>query len=268
MVLRGAFFAGAIYGFGPFMLGLGKYHPAAGLMAAAIPWLFLPAAFGPGGNKRWLRVPLAMVPILAIIGFFWLSAQLRLFAMPIQVKLRISDLAGLLLPLVSAKRAMTLIGFYHVPIAGLMVGLALLWKGKRYGVMAILTAGLVLGFCDGFLNVSPVMWLSLPVLCSCVIIGEGLEAITLAGAADKKWVLVTTVVMGGLAVAALILFPGFGFLGLEEAKMYLLGAVSVGIIFFVAQGKLRLHRVRWIVLCSAMAVDIFLGAVFVVDKVF
>ena len=35
-----SFFAGAIYGFGPFMLGLAKFHPAAGLLAAAIPWLF------------------------------------------------------------------------------------------------------------------------------------------------------------------------------------------------------------------------------------
>ena len=33
----GSFFAGAIYGFGPFLLGLAKFHPTAGLLAAGIP---------------------------------------------------------------------------------------------------------------------------------------------------------------------------------------------------------------------------------------
>src|SRR4030042_501778 len=45
----GSFFAGALYGFGPFTLGLARFHPTAGLLAAAIPWLFWPAVFGPGG---------------------------------------------------------------------------------------------------------------------------------------------------------------------------------------------------------------------------
>ena len=43
----GSLFAGLIYGFGPFVLWLGKFHLTAGFLAATIPWLFLPAAFGP-----------------------------------------------------------------------------------------------------------------------------------------------------------------------------------------------------------------------------
>ena len=39
----GSLFAGAIYGFGPFTLGMAKFHPAAGLLVAIIPLLFWPA---------------------------------------------------------------------------------------------------------------------------------------------------------------------------------------------------------------------------------
>ena len=39
-------FAGVIYGFGPFALGLAKFHPTAGFLVATIPWLFCPAVFG------------------------------------------------------------------------------------------------------------------------------------------------------------------------------------------------------------------------------
>ena len=65
-----SFFAGALYGFGPFTLGLAKFHPAAGFLAAAVPWLFCPAAFGPRAGWRWLRVPFSVLPFLAIV-LFW-----------------------------------------------------------------------------------------------------------------------------------------------------------------------------------------------------
>ncbi|MFC1677087.1 hypothetical protein ACFL3G_08505 [Planctomycetota bacterium] len=275
----GSFFAGAIYGFGPFMLGLAKYHPTAGLLVAAIPWLFCPSVFGPRGKKRWIRVPLSLLPAFAIIAFFYLSMQYRLFPIPIQVKLRLADMSGLLVPLVSAKRGLTLLGFYHVPVAGVVMGFALLWKARRLGVMTIFIVGTILAFCDGFLNVSPLIWLSFPVLCCSVIIGEGLQTLTLAGTADKKWILITAVVLGMLAITTLLFatkyFQTFAGLGdnyaklmTEAAKMYILAAIATAIIFFMTQANLRVHRIRWILLCSAMAIDIFLGAGFIVDRIF
>jgi len=65
-----SFFAGAIYGFGPFTLSLAKFHPATGLLAASIPWLFCPAAFIPKTKWRWLSWPLAALPFLAVLLFF------------------------------------------------------------------------------------------------------------------------------------------------------------------------------------------------------
>ena len=50
----GSFFAGALYGFGPFALGLANFHPTAGLLAAIVPWLFCPAVFGPKAEWQWI----------------------------------------------------------------------------------------------------------------------------------------------------------------------------------------------------------------------
>ncbi len=274
----GSFFAGAIYGFGPFTLGLAKYHPTAGLLAASIPWLFCPAAFGPKGRWRWVNWPLATLPFLVVLLFFQISAHYRLFVVPIRAKLHSADLAGLLAPLVMAERNAASIGFYHVPIAALIMGFAMLLAARRLSVIAILLLGTVLAFCNSLLGVSPIIWLSIAVLCCSVIIGAGIQGLASAGYADRKWVLLTAMIMAALSIVTLLLatkyfqiFAGLGAkyakLLVETAKMYILGSVAAIIIFFIARAKLQLRWLRWIVLCSAMAIDIFLGARFIVDRI-
>jgi hypothetical protein len=275
----GSFFAGAIYGFGPFALGLAGYHPTAGFLAAAMPWLFLPAAFGPKTRWRWLRVPLSALPFLAILLFFQVSAYYRLFAIPTQTRLHLADLAGLLAPLVMISKGITGIGFYHVPIAALVIGFSMLIAARRFGPICVFAVGTVLAFCDSFFNISPVIWLAMPVLCCSVLIGAGVQGLASAGFADRKWVLAATVIMGVLAIIALLLateyfqvFAGLGTgyarLFVETAEMYILGAVAMAILYFMARAKLRIAPLRLVILCSAMAVDIFLGARFIVDKIF
>ena len=89
----------------------------------------------------------------------------------------------------------------------------------------------------------------------------------------------TAVIMLALSLMALLLatryfeiFAGlgdkYGKLFTETAKMYILGAIPVAIVFFMARAKLRLCWLRWILLCSAAAADIFLGARFIVDGIF
>ena len=52
----GSLLAGLLYGFGPFLLGLAKFHPASSLLAAGVPWLFVPAAASrPSPKARCLR---------------------------------------------------------------------------------------------------------------------------------------------------------------------------------------------------------------------
>jgi hypothetical protein len=277
-IFAGSFFSGAIYGFGPFVLGLAGYHPTAGFLAAIIPWLFLPAVFGPKLKWRWLRVLLSGIPFFAILLFFQALAKLRLFAIPIQTELNLVDLAGLLAPLVAAKQNLTLVGFYHIPIAALVVGFSMLLAARRFGVMIIFSLGAVLAFCNPLFNVSPVIWLAIPVLCCSVLIGVGTQGLVSAGSADRKWVLMSAVIMIVLSVITLLLatkyagaFAGLGTgyakLFTETAKMYILGAIATGIIFFMARAKLRVHWLRLAILCSAMVVDIFLGARFIVDNI-
>ncbi len=275
----GSFFAGAIYGFGPFVLGLAGYHPTAGFLAATVPWLFWPARLGFNRKWRWLRWPLSTLPFLAILLYFQLLAHLRLFIIPIQAKLHLADLLSLPVPLVMAKQSLVLVGFYHIPIAPLIIGLAMLLAARRFSVMVVFAIGMILAFCHSFLNTSPIIWLAIPTLCCSILIGVGICGLASAGRADRKWVLVTSIIMMILAVVTLLLatkyfqvFLGFGSsyarVFTDTGKMYILGAVTTAIIFFMAGAKLRVRWLRLVLLSSAMAVDIFLGARFIVDTIF
>lgn len=273
-----SFFAGAIYGFGSFTLGLAKFHPTTGLMAAAIPWLFCPAVFGSKTKWRWLCVPFSVIPFVVIPLIFQISSYYRLFPIMIHNKLHLADLVGLLVPLISAQRGMNLIGFYHVPIAALIIGFSILLTARRLGIIIIFSIGTILAFCDSFLNVSPIIWLSIPVLCCSVLIGVGMQGLICAGFADRKWVLADAVVMSILAIVTLLLATkyfqtflslgsGYAKLFAEAAKMYILGAITLAAVFFIARAQLRIRLLREFLFCVAIALDIFLGAQFIADRI-
>lgn len=282
----GSFLAGAVYGFGPYFLGLAKFHAAAGLLAASIPWLFVPAALLERKRGKWLGMPLLLLPFVVILLFFYLSAGRRLFAAPLQVDVRPSDLAGFIAPLALVSRSTALLGLYHVPVAAFVLGLAMMWKAHRYVILAILPAGLLLAFSKSFVEpgriawvgVSPILWLSIPMAWCAVLSGIGLQGLIEAGFADKKWILAAVITLGILAIAALLLAAdcfqiilglgdGYGRLFVQAAQVYLVGAVATAIIFFMTRQKLRLHWLRWAILCTALGVDIFLGARYIVDKI-
>jgi hypothetical protein len=274
----GSFFAGAIYGFGPYVLGLAKFHPTAGFLAAVIPWFFCPAAFIGKNRWRWAALPLSALPFLAILLFFRVSAHYGLFAVPIQTRLRLADLLGLFAPLVAANRNLVPLGFCHVPVAPLLMGFAMLLAARRIGIIAIFCLGTVPAFCSSFFGVSPIVWLSIPAVCCSVLVGAGVQGLASAGFADRKWVLLISIILGTFAIAALFLATKYFqiFLGLaaeyarlftQTGKMYILGAVAVGIIFFIIRAKLRVTVIRLIILSAAMAIDIFFSARFIVDKI-
>ena len=273
-----SFFAGAIYGFGPFVLSLAKFHPTAGLLAAAIPWMFCPAALGFKFKWPQLRIPLAILPFLMILLFFQAAQYCRLFAIPLQTRLTPADLAALLAPLVMVNRTNALISFYHVPIAPLIMGFYILLTSRRYNIIAIFCLGLALSFCPPFLSISPVIWFTIPALCSSILIGAGIQALIYSGRADRKWMLAVLIIMLTLAIVALLLatkyfqtFMGLGAtcanLFVQTAKMYLAASAATAIIFIIAHGKFRLHWMRIILLALAMTIDIFLAAQFITDKI-
>ena len=242
-----------------------------------MPWLFLPAAFGPKAKWRWVSWLLAVLPFLAIILFFQASKRFGLFAIPIQSKLNLADLRGLAAPTVLATRDCSLIGFYHIPIASMVMGFSMLLAAKRYGVMAILVLGAAAVFFDPFFGVSPIIWATIAMVCCSVIIGVGTQGIISTGSADRQWLLTAIIVLGALAVIVLLaavgyydtvagLGAGYGKLLVETAKMYILGAIAIAVIFFLAKANLRVRIIRIAIIASAMAIDIFLGARFIVDQ--
>ena len=273
-------FAGAIYGFGPFILGLSKYHPSAGLLVASIPWLFCPIAFCFKEKSRLLRIPLVVLPFLAMVVFFQVTTHYRLFAVSTQAKLHLADLTGLFAPLITAKQGINLIGFYHIPIAGLVIGFCMMLAARRYSVIFVIVLGIALSFCDSlnsYLEVSPIMWLTIPTLCCSVLIGEGMQGLASAGYSDRVWVLFTVVIMAGLSILSLLLATKYfqTFLGLgagyarvftRAGKLYALGAIMAAIIFFMIRAKLRMQFLRRLIICSAMGVDIYIGAIYIIDR--
>jgi hypothetical protein len=274
----GRFFAGVIYGFGPFMLFLARFHPTAGSMAAIVPWLFLPAVFGPKGKRQWIRVLLAILPFVIIVGLFRLADWYGLYPIPTQIKIRFEDLLSILAPAALINRVDVPIGFYHTTIGALIIGFAMLFAARRYSIMVIFASGVVLLLFDSFSGAARIIWLTVPLLCCSVLIGEGIEGIIHCGYSDRKWILASAVVLLACAIITLIfgtkashVFAGLGLrytrLFIEAAQMYVVGAIATGVVFFLARGKSRLVWLRAAIVCSAIAVDTFLGAGHIVDSV-
>ena len=285
----GSLLAGAVYGFGPFLLALGRFHPTAGLLAAIIPWLFMPAAFV-GRQRRGLACVLAVLPFVAVVLFFLVfrfDAEHRFFAAPLQSELRPTDLVGFIAPLVMFSRTAVLPSLYHISIAPLVLGLGMIVKARRYGILIIIAAGLALTFCRSYLGpgpvawlgVSPILWLSIPLVCLAVLAGVGLQGLMEAGASDRWWVLLIAACLAAAAAITLVLArkyfevmlglaEGYARLFVQAAKMYLMGVVAMLIVFIMARQEMRLRPLRWAVLAAALGLDIFLGARYIVDKIF
>jgi len=283
-VFPAPFFAGLVYGFGSLALGLGIYHPLTGLLIAIVPWLFCPVAFWPRRGS-WLRAIISVLffvlPFFLVVLLFWISSKQGLFPIPRQAKLHLSDLCGLVVPLATRGGRFVFVGFYHVPLAALMMGLFMFFAVHRLWPMVVFAIGLVLAFCDSILSVSPIIWAALPVLCCSILVGTGMQGLVSATTADKKWVLICGVIMAVITLTTLAFAMGlqirlFKFgpaveaakLLVVSAKMSAMGTLAVAIIFFIIRAKLRAHWLRWIILCAAAGIDILISAPIIIDKIF
>ncbi len=279
----GSCLAGIIYGFGPYMFGLAKFHPVIGLLVAAMPWLFCPAAFGIFSvNRKWLNYIFSLIPFLAIVLFFQAAEITKLYPASLQAKLKPDELYSLLAPLVAAKLGTTLIGFYHVPLAALIMGLSMLISARRYSIIMIIASSITLTFSNQInssLQISPIIWLSISSLCFSIIIGAGFQGLASGGFGDRKWILANSIILGIFAIVTLLLAAnyfqvilsladGYARLFVETAKFYLLGAVVLLICFFMTCGKVKMHLLREIIISAAMAIDIFISAGFIIDRLF
>ena len=271
-------FAGAIYGFSPFALGFAAYHPFAGISLAMTGWLFCPAAFWTDWTRlsrnnfqaKIITTFLSILPFLIIGLFFWTLAHRQVgpfFPLPKNLKLYLLNMTGLVVPLAMEPHNF-IFGFYHIPtIVGLM-GFFIYFSSRRTGALIIALAGLFLAAYDSILQVSPIVWALIPMLFCSVMTGLGTQAIAWAGQNDRKWILICTVIAVALAAATYYLSFRFHSPYLEAAKMYTTAAVLMATIFFMAKAKVRWHFLRWLILCTALGIDILAGAKAIVDQIF
>jgi hypothetical protein len=260
------------------MLSLGKFHPAVSILAAAIPWAFLPAVYGPVGRYRWLRIMLVLLPFLLIVAFFKFSESIRFFAIPIQIHWNRYDFAGLIAPIATAGLNTVSLGFYHCPVAPLIIGFVMLIKAVRPAVLLLLASGMTLTVAPSFLGVSPVMWATIPSLCCAVLIGVGTEALIYAAKSDKTTVLSVTAAVAVLAVIVLFLavrcqgiFAGLGEGYARQfvwsAKMYVTATAMLAVIFATMMLDFRYKPLRMLLVTAGLAVDIYLGAILMTGKI-
>ncbi|MBU1259935.1 MAG: hypothetical protein KJ757_06920 [Planctomycetes bacterium] len=263
---------GAIFGFGTFACSFYCYHPAAGLVNAFLPWFFMPAVF----FYHWAKFKpnivaifsglFLLLPILFVLSAYEVAAGMQFYPVPLNTTLTVQSLTGLIDP-TGVKPDIFAPGFYHVSIAGLVIGFILLIRTSRIWTIILFVAAVFAAFFTPILNVPPAIWVSVPVLICSLLIAEGLEALVLSGASDSKWLLVSVAVLL-LAILFNILLTSRTGVFPQSVGLYGIGVVTVLLIYFIAQSKLAWHGTRMLVLYPAIFIDIIISTRYIIGRIF
>jgi len=269
---------GAAYGFGPFALSFGAFHPLAGLSIVMVPWLLLPSVYwhrgkSPDAIRFCVRALLSLLPFAGIVLLFWLPAQQwagPVFLMQMDLALTANDFANLIFPLRSSG-GIVVFGLYHGALVFALMGIFVYIKLQRVTVLIPIAAGLVLAFWEPILQVSPIVWAAFPILFLSVLCGLGFQALSYAGKADTKWILFC-------AIAASVLAAFAAGLGIRvvvvrrlfelTATLYALTAAALWILLALVRLNLRWPWFKWAVLTTAMIIDLIFSARYLADKLF
>lgn len=263
---------GAVYGFGTYACSLLCYHPFAGLVYALLPWTFVPAVF----FYRWANLDrlntkiisglLVLLPILFILAAYNFAAKIYFYPLPANSHLLFSSLLGVIDPIGQKSDAFAF-GFYHVCIAGLVMGFAVLLQTGRFGIIFLFAAALFAAFYKPFLNVPPAVWAAPAVLICSVLIASGLETIILAGPGDAKWLVATVGILLMFSVADVFITHHHSVIPISAA-LYGMSAVSLLAIYFIAGSNLSWHLLRMFILYAAVFIDIFVSTKHNIDIIF
>jgi hypothetical protein len=269
-----SFFAGIIYGFGPFASAFYcGYHPFAALIYAALPWTFIPAVFlhkltkADDKTTNLLAAVLSLLPFVFVIVCFTLAAmpKYRLIPIPIGTAVSIKSLIGLISP-ADIKFDDFSIGFYHVPLAALAVGLILFFKTRRFWIAVLFLSAVFLSLYKPLLDVPSVFWLSFVVLICSLIIAEGFEAIVLAGKADANWLLLSALIL--LLQLSLSFALGQSQAFPLSAAISAIAVIAVLFIFFISRTGFAMHYLRMAALYSVALLDVVIVTRTIIDKIF
>ena len=274
-----SFFAGAVYGFGPFALSFELFHSLAGLSFAMVPWLLLPAVYWhkgktPDAFRFCIRALLTLLPFGGIVLLFWVTAQPWAgpnFLMSKALCMTVKDFADLIFPL-HKSGCIVPFGLYHCPLILALMGVFVYIKLQRIALLIPIAAGLVLSFWEPVFQVTPIVWAAFPILFLSLLCGVGFQAMVSAGKADSKWVMTCGVFASVLAAffgaMAIRIIDPFRTTFEVTALIYTLTAVGVWITLFFIHAFPRQHTPRWLLLTAVMMVDLLYSAHYLTDQLF
>ena len=274
-----ALLCGALYGFGPLVLYMARFHLCAVAAAAAVPWSLMPWALA-RRSRPWLRWPLLALPFVGIAGGFKILDALHLFVLPVSAG-RVSgiDWGVLIAPLLKAGQGRVLLGLYHVAVGLLIPGVVRLVKSGPRELLWPLGLGCLAAVWNPVFEVSPLVWLAIPQAVACVYAGLGVQALQHAGARDRGWVLAACAALVILAVTMLMgsgrcfqVFMGLGApyarLLVLDAKLYLLGSAALAGIYGLSRLGLGWVWPRMALICAVLGLDLWVSAGCVVGTLF
>lgn len=266
--------AGAAYGFGPYGLSFLKLHPAAGMIVAATPWLFLPAVWWHHNAaptvSRWLgRALFCLLPLVFEIIFVWFTS------LPFMGNIRLSEstsamqpneLLGLLHPFAFIDKPL-IFGLYPVTACLCLFGGIVYLVSQRISLLILPLLGLLMAFFDPIYRVSPYFWLTFPMLFLAILSGLGTQAVVVAGKPDNRWVLLTFLLAIGLASSFAVAFlKTKSPTSLLTACFYGLGVVLFGFEWFCIMHNWRMRAIRQSVLIVILSTQFYLAATWLADK--
>ncbi|OHB58114.1 MAG: hypothetical protein A2Y12_07535 [Planctomycetes bacterium GWF2_42_9] len=263
---------GAVYGFGTYATSFLCFHPLAGVVYALIPWTFIPAVFFyrltnlDKLNKKIISALLVFLSIIFIFAAFQFFVKNYFYPIPVQTNLQLRALLGIIAP-TGVKQDIFAPGFYHVCIAGLIMGLGVLIETRRIGVIFLFLITSLAAFYKPILNVPPVIWESIPVLICSVIIATGLETIVLAGAGDGRWLLTTVAILLTLSIINIFITDHHTIIPLS-AGLFGMGIASVLSIYFIAESNRSWHLARKFILYAPAMIDVIVSTKQNIDMIF
>jgi hypothetical protein len=270
-----SFFAGAVYGFGPFALSFEMFHPLTGLSFSMVPWLLLPAVYwhkgkSPDAYRFCLRALLTLLPFAGIVLLFWLPSQQwagPFFLMPKELSMTVKDFTNLILPLRNSG-GVVVFGLYHCSLIFALMGVFVYSKLKRIALLIPIAAGLVLSFSEPVFQVTPVVWAAFPILFLAMLCGLGFQALLWAGKADTKWIVICAAAATALAAftAGIMVTPFAGRVFELTALLYGLAAAALWILLAMIRLNLRWPWFKWAILTAAITIDLIYSARYLIDK--
>ncbi|MBW8016548.1 MAG: hypothetical protein FVQ82_10195 [Planctomycetes bacterium] len=260
--------AGAIYAFCPLTLAFSAYHRFAGIPAAIIPWLFIPAAFIMP-SKKLLAFPNAAKAVLAILAglviplFFYLLTLPSIgpfFPMPL-INAHLQNLAGIPLPLTGNAQDFVY-GFYHLPLCAVIFGVLIYISAGSITLIIIAAVAMSLSFSTPIVQTPPIAWGLLAVMSCSILAAIGAENLIRAKKKFRLWALLCFILTAALSAIAFTNRQTLS--GAIFAFAALLTAATIPISAKPANFRFAI----WITFYTACCADILWGAKNTLEQIF